>query len=329
MTVGAMFSNGRLSVHAGGKSYQILESDGRFKRVIKLLENHATEAQLVEALDAVKHVERQVSKAGIGKVEIKNGQVYLNGEVCHNAVAKRIIEFAEKQLPFKPLTNFLVRLMANPSFKSREQLYKFLEHKSLPITEDGMVLAYKAIKDDWTDKHTGKIDNSLGRTVEMDRSLIDDDPDNHCSTGLHVGALSYVNGFKSGHDRVVLVSFDPTDAVSVPKDANFEKLRVCKYKVVEEFKQELVEPLYNNDASSYNQDDDYYDEDDVESYDDEDEEDDEEYENIIPDNGKCCRGDCGSGQATIKQGLNDFLGVKPSGQGFHNKRDTFGRFTKK
>ena len=326
MTVGAMFSNGRLAIHAGGKSYQILETDARFKTVIKLLENHATEDKLVEALDTVRLVERRVEKAGLGKVEIKDGQVLINGVACHNAVSRRIVEFAEKQLPFKPLVNFLVRLMANPSFKSREQLYSFLEHRSLPITDDGMVLAYKAIKNNWTDKHTGTFDNRIGATPEMKREDVDDESSNHCSKGLHVGTLEYVTTFKSGNDRVVLVMFDPADAVSVPTDENFTKLRVWKYKVVEEFKQELTEPLYNADGSTYDGQDDEYD---YDEYEDQGYDEDEDEDDVLPDNGKCCRGDCGSGQATIKQGLNSFLGVKPNGQVFHNKRNTIGRFAKK
>lgn len=325
MTVGAMFSNGRLAIHAGGKSYQILESDSRFKRVIKLLEDNAPEKKLIEALDVVKTIQKRLRS--LGKVEIKNNQVYVNGEVSQNTVAKRIIDFAHRQLPFKHLLTFLSRLEANENPDSRKQLYRFLEHKSLPITTEGMVLAYKYVNNDWTDNYTGKIDNSIGKTVSMDRKLVDPNPDSHCSVGLHVGVLDYVRSNKPNGGRIVLVSFDPADAVSVPTDANFMKLRVCKYKVIEEMKQELTEPLYNPDASNYNyQDDDQYDEDDVESYDDE-EEDDEDLDDILPDNGKCCRGDCGSGQATG----NDYayLAQKPNGQAYHNKRGPNGKFIKK
>lgn len=321
MTVGASLSNGRLSVHAGGKSYQILESDERFNRVIKLLNNGGTEQAIVNALDIVKHVQHVTAKAGLGKVTIEGDQVLFDGKVSGNFIAHRIVEFAKRNLPFKPLMKCLERLMNNPSYNSREQFGKFMEHKSLPVTDDGMVLAYKAITNDWKDKHTKTIDNRIGAEVTMDRTLIDDNPNSACSKGLHVGALEYVKGFANGNDRIVIVMFDPADSVSVPTDANFTKMRVCKYKVIAEFKEELNNEVYNNDASEYDgsvSDDDYYDEGDVESSFDDTE---EGYDDVLPDNNKCCRGDCGSGQAT--------LGVKPNGKAYHNCRDASGRFKKK
>lgn len=328
MTVGAILSNGRLSVCAGNKTYQILESDERFNRVIKLLNSGATEQSIVNALDIVKHIKHITAKAGLGKVTIEGDQVLFDGKVSCNFIAKRIIEHAKNNLPFKPLMKCLERLMNNPSYNSREQFGKFMEHKSLPVTEDGMVLAYKAITNDWKDKHTKTIDNRIGAEITMDRALIDDNPNSACSKGLHVGALEYVRNFAQGDDRIVIVMLDPADSVSVPTDANFTKMRVCKYKVISEFKEELNNNLYKNDASEYDNsisDDDYYDEDDVQSsYDDEEEDLDDAVcmDDIIPDNGKCCRGDCGTASCGN-------LGVKPNGQNYHNVRNKLGRFAKK
>ena len=41
----------------------------------------------------------------------------------------------------------------------------------------------------------------------------------------------------------MIVEFDPKDVVSIPKDCSYQKIRVCRYRVVEEFKGEL--PLFN------------------------------------------------------------------------------------
>lgn len=364
MTVGASISNGRLSVHAGGKSYQILDTDPRFSKVVKLLKEGATESKLVEALDIVKHVEKVAVKSGMAKtVEFVDGVIKFNGETSANFMALRIVEHAKNNLPFKPLLNCFSRLMNNPSYRSREQFGKFMEHKSLPVTPEGMVLAYKAIRNDWTDKHTGKINNKIGAEITMDRGLIDDDPNSHCSRGLHVGSLEYVRGFANGGDRIVVVMFDPADAVSVPNDHNCTKMRVCKYTVVEEFKTELTGCIHNSDTSVYcgqtdhtDDGDDDYDADEVQSSLDEDssnlcvncncecppdddfcsddcedeynEEDYEDEDDVLPDNGKCCRGDCGSAKSTNTIDVM-VLGKKPNGQNYHNVRNKLGRFAKK
>ena len=108
---------------------------------------------------------------------------------------------------------------------------------------------------------------------------MDDNKDNHCSFGLHVGSYDYANGWAGDGGRLLLVEFDPQDAVSVPTDCNFQKLRVCKYKVVADITDsrkeldkavyEANKPIYgsNNDLSELDEDWDVYD--DEESFDEE------------------------------------------------------------
>src|SRR5205823_903048 len=98
-----------------------------------------------------------------------------------NVVVDRIFQFIEQGLPYKPLLAFLKRLQANPSRRSVEELYKFLEHKALPITEDGFFLGYKGVTDEYRDVHTRKFDNRVGKTNEMPRNAVDDNFLNHCS----------------------------------------------------------------------------------------------------------------------------------------------------
>jgi hypothetical protein len=55
------------------------------------------------------------------------------------------------------------------------------------------------------------------------------------------------------------VEFDPQDAVSVPTDCNFQKLRVCKYKVVADIsdsRQELDKVVYEANKPIYGSDND-------------------------------------------------------------------------
>jgi hypothetical protein len=64
----------------------------------------------------------------------------------------------------------------------------------------------------------------------MDRSQVDDDPNNTCSYGLHVGAWDYVKGFNNG--VILEVEVNPEDVVTIPYDYDSQKMRVCKYKVL-------------------------------------------------------------------------------------------------
>ena len=198
-------------------------------------------------------------------VEVKNGKVLYQGEEVHGSISKRILEFMKKGLPFQPLVNFLNNLMENPSMQSQTELYDFLEHELLPITEDGCFLAYKAVRSDYMDKYAGTFDNRVGNVCEMPRARVDDNRSVGCSKGLHAGALNYVASYGNADsgDRIVIVKIHPKDVVSVPSDCNHEKLRTCRYEVVGEYQGELLKPLYK---SEFNEDS-YYDEDEDNLYD--------------------------------------------------------------
>jgi hypothetical protein len=275
MAVPFMFVDGNLTLVLNNKSYQVLPDHINYKMILEALPT-ATPEQLLEIVD----VEKAIATFSDGLVQIKNGQVTYEGEVVHGSISKRILEFMSKGLPFQPLVNFLNNLMENPSMQSQQELYDFLEHEHLPITEDGHFLAYKAVRGDFKDKYKGVFDNSVGNMVKMQRAKVDDNRSRGCSDGLHAGALNYVASYGSVEhgDRIVIVKINPRDVVSVPSDCNCEKLRTCQYEVVGEYQGELLKPLYSADFSE----DDYEDEDDYrdDDYDwgwNEDEDDEEAY----------------------------------------------------
>jgi hypothetical protein len=175
--------------------------------------------------------------------------------------------------------------------QSQKELYDFLEHEHLPITEDGHFLAYKAVRSDFKDKYRGVFDNSVGKVCQMQRAKVDDDRSRGCSDGLHAGALNYVASYGNldAGDKIVIVKINPKDVVSVPSDCNHEKLRTCRYEVVGEYEGELLKPLYKADFSQddYEDDEDYDIRDDYwDQFDDEDEdedyEDEDDYDNSYP-----------------------------------------------
>jgi hypothetical protein len=169
----------------------ILVVDGKSHTISK--DTHIAYGKIVDALkaqdwDALRDLvepKKAIVNYGFGYVSIEGNQVLWNGEPFHNALATRMIEMYQDGFPIDPMVRFMENLMDNPSKRSVDQVYGFLEKNKLPITEDGYFLAYKRVREDYLDCHTGTIDNSVGEVVEMERNLVDDNPDSHCSTGLH------------------------------------------------------------------------------------------------------------------------------------------------
>lgn len=255
MSVPFMFVDGNLTLVLNNKSYQVLPDHLNYKMILEVLPT-ASADELLEMVD----IQKAVTVYSQGLVEIKEGRVLYDGEEVHGSVSKRILEFMSKGLPFQPLVNFLNNLMDNPSMQSQQELYDFLEHEHLPITEDGHFLAYKAVRSDYMDKYAGKFRNKVGDICKMTRSKVDDNRSVGCSQGLHAGALNYVASYGNvdAGDKIVIVKINPKDVVSVPSDCNHEKLRTCQYEVVGEYQGELLKPLY---SANFN-DDDYHDDED-------------------------------------------------------------------
>lgn len=183
------------------------------------------------------------------------------GKEVDDAVKKRVLDAHSLGLPLTSFEMFLNNLDQNPSFNSRKQLMGFLSACDLPITDSGYLLAYKAVRDDFFDKHSGTVKYAIGSVVSMDRSAVDDNPNNTCSHGLHVCSKEYGRFAK----RLLIVYVNPADVVSVPTDYNNAKMRVCKLTVGEEvkdFKSFEGEPIYSNhyDEPDYDYDYDDWDE---------------------------------------------------------------------
>lgn len=218
----------------------ILVIDGKSHVVSK--DTHITYDKIVDAIkasdwDAVRNfIEPKLAIINFGKgnITIENGVVYWKGNKFHNALSSRMISMYQDGFSIDPMLRFMENLMNNPSKRSVDQVYGFLEKNSLPITEDGHFLAYKKVNTNYTDIHSGTIDNSIGRVVEMERNLVDDNPESHCSVGLHFCSESYLRHFGNAAQPVMILKINPADVVSVPTDYDGAKGRCMRYEVVAE-----------------------------------------------------------------------------------------------
>ena len=215
-----------LILNHDGTTTTINRADGRYDKVLDKIK----EGKLDEIIPLLSITKNLIDNG----FTVVDGVVHIEDDALPDSLSQRVLDFYNNGLPFQPLLKFWAKLKTNPSFNSRQMLYKFLEHNGHPITSEGNFIAYRAVRNDFLDKHTGKMDNSVGNVVAIDRSKVDDNPNNTCSHGLHVATLSYAQSFASGDDKLLDVEVDPSDVVAVPTDYNGTKMRVCKFKVVAE-----------------------------------------------------------------------------------------------
>lgn len=232
-----ILANSLILNHEGNTS-TISKDDSRYDKIIEKIK----EGKLDEIIPLL-NIAKYLTDKGF---EVKHGIVHVNGEALPDALSNRVLDFFNQGFPFQPLLKFWEKLKANPSFNSRQMLFKFLEHNGHPITTEGNFIAYRAVNDQFLDKHTGKMNNSVGSVVEVARSQVDDNPNNTCSHGLHVATMEYAQSFASGNDKLLDVEVDPSDVVAVPTDYNGTKMRVSKFKVVAESKGLIEKALVNS-----------------------------------------------------------------------------------
>jgi hypothetical protein len=190
-------------------------------------------------------ITRFIARATFGRVQIADNQVRWDGKKVGNVIADRLLGMLAGGHDLEPLARFLDRLMDNPLESAREELYLWLESENAPITPDGFFLAFKAVRPDYKDKHTGTFDNSVGAIPSMPREQVDPDRTRKCSRGLHFCSHGYLGNFASPGDPIMIVKIDPADVVAIPHDYHNQKGRAWRYEVVGEVPQDETATFFH------------------------------------------------------------------------------------
>lgn len=151
---------------------------------------------------------------------------------------------------------FTENLYSNVDERIREQFVKWLEAQDwLTFTEDGCFIGYKGCQKNPDTGiaesikcgpgvvngavYNGHIPNPDGAIVEIDRSLVENDPSVGCASGMHVGTYDYAKNW--GNGVLLRVKVNPRDVISVPFDCDAQKIRCCRYEVLdhEEYEYEV------------------------------------------------------------------------------------------
>lgn len=186
------------------------------------------------------------------RITTDGGNIYFDGDAIDDALSQQILRFLDEGVDdYKPLVNFMAKIAENPSQHSRDNLYRWLRAQGFSITLDGDLVAYKGVKvyrDEGRDEtryvssHSGpaivdgvavngRVPNNPGSVVEMPRSQVTANPAIGCHVGLHVGTWNYASTFA---DVTLEVHVHPRDVVSVPTECSDAKMRVSRYKVVQQ-----------------------------------------------------------------------------------------------
>lgn len=244
-----------------GSRVRVEKTDKAYANIIKCFElpKSEQESAVVAVLNPKTKILDKSSVSQVEGFEVVGDNIYYQGEKLPPALETKVLSIMNDGLPLEHFEKFWQRLEKNPSAASVNELVDFLSYKELPITEDGYFLAYKGVgRDYWSLKGntkttvvqgkvngSGAIFNGVGETIEVRRRDVDDNRDNECSFGLHVGSLDYAS---SWGPKVVVVKVDPADVVSVPKDYSFQKCRVSKYEVLYDFVGEITASVVDDEG---------------------------------------------------------------------------------
>lgn len=167
--------------------------------------------------------------SGGGWIITASGKTILNGEQIDSSASKFILSrFKEGDTTWVAFANMLARLDKNPSFRSRQQFWKFVQNAGLPIDMEGYVYAYKGVTSNYLDCHSKRFDNTPGNGLAIRRNHVTDDPKVTCGVGFHAGTYVFSRGYG---DKRVIVRLDPADVARVPNDSS-EKIGLAAYVVV-------------------------------------------------------------------------------------------------
>lgn len=222
-----------ITVFVDGKPISINNENENYSAVINAIKNQKWDI-IPDLMSKKKAIVSAFSKDG-SDVRIEDDKIFYKNKEVHGSLIRRVLSMLKNGFDVSRHVLFLENLMQNPSSTSINELWDFMEKNDLPISEDGCLLAYKKVRQNFKDIYSGTMDNSPGKFVEMPRNEVDDDRNNECSHGLHFCSYGYLNHYGSrDSSKVVMVKINPKDVVSFPRDYDLAKGRCAKYFVVEE-----------------------------------------------------------------------------------------------
>lgn len=221
-----LITRGNIKFEAYNIQYTVFKDNPYFEEIKSWL-------KLGKVRKAVGLVNDSLKKQAKKGFVFSDNDLFYKGQKMPEVFIKSYKSCLENDGKIKSLQKFFDNVVANPGkMVSVEALARFITQRQIVITDRGTFLAYKRVNANYTDCHTGKMDNSIGKTVRMSREKVDHVQTNTCSSGLHVCSYGYLGSF--GGARVIIVEVNPKNVVAVPPDYDNSKIRCCEYTVLDD-----------------------------------------------------------------------------------------------
>lgn len=253
------------------KILQVLE--GNSEGVGEYADNEYAEGRLEVLVNPFANLAETLTSL-TDRVTYSDYMVYFDNEPVDSEIADIIIRSVKAgDSKVGALVNFLEKLYSQATSTARRNLFRWISDRNITLHPSGDFIAYKGLQsfvdEDGETKfrsvfsgqayvnnklQNGQIVQGAGDTVTMPPSMVEENEDVACSTGLHAGTHEYASGWHQGGYFTVLIN--PANVISVPKDSNGQKVRVSRYTILEAIEKEYTQPVW--------EDEDYYDDDEFE-----------------------------------------------------------------
>lgn len=253
VTIVFLTSNGEM------RPVVVTEKDGNYNEVMRVLKSSDSPEDKAKQLLILTNPEislkHEISASQVlgDNIRLENGIVYFGEHKLESTLSSYLVELVKSENRDEKLWNslvlFLDNLHQNTDPEVRQQLFRWMNYEmndgvSFTITDDGCFIGYRGCVGTvlepmsrnsgtaWVDgvKHVGQIPNPIGSTITMPRHMVQADPTVGCSHGLHVGTYGYARDWAH---ILIRVKVNPRDVVSVPTECDSQKIRVCRFEVLE------------------------------------------------------------------------------------------------
>ncbi len=213
----------------------IFNTHPKYNQIVNcLIERMAISEKEIEQLLDINQVIDQYLVGVHNKLKYnkRTQQLTFDGRVVN--LNDQIIKMISNDQPSQPLINFIEKLVVNPSAVVIDRLYQWVTVNGLTITEDGCLLGYKRVRDDYTSFYDSKTLHVVGQKVQLPVDCVDFNSDNTCSRGLHFCSQRYLPNYCSGLGRVLILKIDPSEIAAIPLDYQVAKARAIGYTAIGE-----------------------------------------------------------------------------------------------
>ena len=244
MHVATLFNEDGVSIMVNGQLFTVARDHINWDKIVEALKakEYDNLLTLVNVSDSIREWIGAYSD-----LALDNGCISLRGVPFSSIISDKVFDMIEDGQDAGPLVNFLRKVRENPAASAQNELLLFCEANGFMIHEDGDIVAYKGVRDNYTDSYTGKIFNGPGAVVTMSRNQVNDNREQTCSFGLHFAAYDYASGFSQ---RLMVMKINPRDIVSIPNDYHNQKGRCCRYVIISELQNKAALPdreVYRDD----------------------------------------------------------------------------------